>query len=59
MAPIDAPTFVLASDKSKFIDAFGDMMIYFPLYFTGFAIFVFALQAVASIFKAKKKSNFE
>ena len=53
-----APMVTLA--KSDVEKGFDELLIYFPLAFTGFAIFVFGVQAIASLFKNKRgNSNFE
>ena len=63
---LDAPavpaidtTLVLAYLKTEQEKGLGDILIYFPLYFTGFAIAAFALQVVVSIFMKNSKSNFD
>ena len=52
-----APMTLLA--KSDLEKGFGEIMIYFPLVFTGFAVLVFGVQFIAGLFRSKRPSNFD
>ena len=51
------PTLMLA--RSELDKQFGEMFIYFPLYFTGFAVLILGLQAVLSLFTGRNRNKFD